>query len=561
MRNPSTIIKIYFYSFLLSLLIGQSSSSRYKFFPGTPELERLYILEEEDVFALVMEFSGANFDYVTNETFAPPSLTILFKNVKWDKGNFSKKGDQNPLYQYSLQIPRNVNQKEVKGRIKIKMDFTRVPEYKIKMTPAKGKKKHTLKVTWDKSSSKKKISKYQNLSRRLPPSRVSINFQNAKLVNAVRTLVSQDNLNLIMGDNIKGRVTVNLDDVSLETALDAILYVNNYEWFVQDNIIIVQPMTTKKTLSGELLTRMFRLNYINGDMASEAVKEVLTPRGKIRAISSTASTNLEPGEKDIVLVTDLPSNFPLIDGVLKSLDIESDQVNIAVKFIETSLKHDEVIGINWDLREQMSIVKSMDTDTSTTFDLGYLTLGDQTLNFATLSRPIVSAILSLLANDGSTKLLQEPQITTANNSPANILVGTTIPVLVPQGQGSVFGTNPYTYENQQVNISLDVLPRVNDAGVIMMKIDAVVQDIIGFIGHDQRPMISTRATNTNVRVNNGETLLIGGLIFDSADEVNSKVPLLGDLPLIKRLFNYGSKDKEQRELLIFITPTIIRSGT
>ena len=410
-----------------------------------------------------------------------------------------------------------------------------------------------------KNSVKKNTSKNQNLARRLPPSRVSINFQDAKLVNAVRMLVSQDNLNLIMGDNIKGRVTVNLEDVSLETALDAILYVNNYEWFVQDNIIIIQPMTSKKTLSGELLTRMFRLNYINGDMASEAIQEVLSPRGKIRAMSSTATTNLEPGEKDIILVTDLPNNFPLIDGVLKSLDIESDQINIAVKFIETSLKHDEVIGINWDLREQMSIVRSSNADTSSIFDLGYLTLGDQTMNFATLSRPIVSAILSLLANDGSTKLLQEPQITTANNSPANILVGTSIPVLVPQGEGSVFGTNPYTYENQQVNISLDVLPRVNNENVISMKIDAVVQDIIGFVGHDQRPMISTRSTNTNVRVNNGETLLIGGLIFDSADERNSKVPLLGDLPLIKRFFNYGSKDKEQRELLIFITPTIVKS--
>jgi len=561
MSNLSIITKIYSYIFLFSLLIGQSSSSRYKFFPGTPELERLYIEEEEDVYALIMEFSGANFDYVINETFAPPSLSLLFKNVKWNKGNFSKKGDQSPLYQYSLQIPRNVNQKEVKEKIKIKMDFTRVPQYKIKMIPAKGENKHMLKIFWDKNSPKKKASKQQNLALRLPPSRVSINFQDAKLVNAVRMLVSQDNLNLIMGDNIEGRVTVNLEDVSLETALDAILYVNNYEWFVQDNIIIVQPMTSKKTLSGELLTRMFRLNYINGDMASEAISEVLSPRGKIRAISSTASSNLEPGEKDIVLVTDLPNNFPLIDGVLKSLDIESDQINISVKFIETSLKHDEVIGINWDLREQMSIVKSLDTDTSTTFDLGYLTLGDQTMNFATLSRPIVSAILSLLANDGSTKLLQEPQITTANNSPANILVGTSIPVIVPQGEGSVFGTNPYTYENQQVNISLDVLPRVNNADVISMKIDAVVQDIIGFIGHDQRPMISTRSTNTNVRVNNGETLLIGGLIFDSADEVNSKVPLLGDLPLIKRLFNYGSKDKEQRELLIFITPTIIRSDT
>ena len=70
-------------------------------------------------------------------------------------------------------------------------------------------------------------------------------------------------------------------------------------------------------------------------------------------------------------------------------------------------------------------------------------------------------------------------------------------------------------------------------------------------------MISTRATNTTVRVNNGETILIGGLIFDTADELVSKVPLLGDIPIIKKLFNYSSKDKEQRELLIFITPTVV----
>ena len=205
----------------------------------------------------------------------------------------------------------------------------------------------------------------------------------------------------------------------------------------------------------------------------------------------------------------------------------------------------------------MSLIRSQDADTAKIFDLGYITIGDETMNFATLSRPVVSAILSLLANDGSTKLLQEPQITTTNNSPANIVIGTTIPVLVPQGEGSVFGTNPYTYENQQVNISLDVLPRVNEDKVISMKIDAMVQDIIGFIGKDQRPMISTRATNTTVRVNNGETILIGGLIFDTADELVSKVPLLGDIPIIKKLFNYSSKDKEQRELLIFITPTVV----
>jgi len=560
MKNIFKIIMMYLYISTLPFLMGQGQAFKYNLFPGASKLKDIYITEEKNSYSMILEFSGTNFDYVTNENFAPPSITLLFKNVDWDKGNFTKKCDQNPLYQYSLSIPRNSNQKEIDERLRLKLDFTRIPEYKIKLIPAKGKKKkHLLKIVWNKKSEKKKPQKYVSSNKRLPPSRVSLNFQNAKLVNVVRMLVSQDNLNLIMGDDVEGRVTVTLSDVLLETALDAILHVNNYEWFIQDNIIIIQPMTTKKVLSGELLTRMFRLNYINGDIASEAVTEVLSARGKLRAISSTASTNVEPGEKDILLVTDLPNNFSLIDGVLQSLDVKSDQINIAVKFIETALKHDEVIGINWDLREQMSIIRSGDTDTSTTFDLGYLMIGDQTMNFATLTRPVVSAILSLLAQDGSTKLLQEPQVTTTNNSPANIVVGTTIPVLVPQGEGSVFGTNPYTYEDQHVNISLDVLPRVNEEKIISMKIDAVVQDIIGFIGKDQRPMVSTRSTNTTVRVNNGETLLIGGLIFDEADENNSKVPILGDIPIIKRLFNYSSKEKEQRELLIFITPTVISS--
>ena len=560
MKYSINIPRTLFFYFIISAYTLQGQGFKYGIFKPAPSLDAVYVEDNEESYQLVMEFSGANFDYVTNETFAPPSISLLFKNVTWDKGNFSKKCDQSPLYQYSISVPRNVNQNEIDDRIKLKLDFTRVPEYSLKLEPSTGgKKKHVLKIVWEKNNVKKSPKRYASSSKRLPPSRVSLSFQDAKLVNVVRMLLSEDNLNLIMGEDVSGRVTVNLDDVSLETALDAILHVNNYEWFIQDNIIIVQPTTTKKVMSGELLTRMFRLNYVNGSIALEAVNEVLTARGKIRAISSTGSTNLEPGEKDILLVTDLPNNFSLIEGVVRSLDVKSDQINIAVKFVETALRHDETIGINWDLREQMSIVKNLNTDTLSTFDLGYITMGDQTMNFATLSRPIVSAMLSLLANDGSTKLLQEPQVTTMNNSPANIVVGTTIPVLVPQGEGSVFGTNPYTYENQHVNIALDVLPRVNEDKVISMKIDAVVQDIIGFIGNDQRPMISTRSTNTTVRVNNGETLLIGGLIFDTADEAKSKVPLLGDMPLIKKLFNYSSRDKEQRELLIFITPTVVDS--
>ena len=525
-----------------------------------PEMQDIYITEQNESYTLVMEFSSMNFDYVVNENFAPPSITLALKNVKWQRGNFTKKSSDAPLYQYGISIPRNDNQKEIRKRLVLKMDFTRVPDYEIKLEPGKKKsKKYKLKIVWKKNKIKNTPQKYQMASNRLPESRISLDFQDAELVNVIRMLVSQDNLNLIMGEDITGRVTVNLDDVSLETALNAILHVNNYEWFMQDNIIVVQPMKVKQVMSGELMTRMFRLDYITGSMVSEAVDEILTARGKMKALSSTSSSNVEPGEKDILMVTDLPTNFTLIEGVVRALDIPSDQINIAVKFIETTLMHDESIGIDWDLRESMSIIRSGNTDTSKIFDLGYLSIGDQTMNFATLSRPVVSAILSLLANDGNTKLLQEPQVTTMNNSPANIVVGTTIPLLVPQGEGSVFGTNPYTYEDQHVNVSLDVLPRANKDKIISMKIDAVVQAIIGFVGDDQRPMISTRSTNTTVRVANGETLLIGGLIFDADQEINSKVPILGDIPLVKTLFNYSNKTREQKELLIFITPTVISS--
>jgi len=551
MKYLKQILKPYLFLLYASVLFSKD----------IPELSDIYTTEGENSHTLVMEFNKGNFEYVTTESFAPPSISILFKNLNWSRGNFIKKSNLGPLYQYGITIPRNSNQKEINKILQLKMDFNRVPDYLVKIEPPKGKnKKHKLKVTWVKNKKKKSPRYNQPQTNRLPESRVSLNFQAAKLVNVVRMLVSQDNYNLIMGEEIKGEVTMNLNDVSLETALDGILHVNNYEWFMQDNIIVVQPMTTKQTMSGELITRMFRLNYTTGTMISEAVKEVLTPRGKIKALSSTASTNVEPGEKDILMVTDMPTNFALIEGVIRSLDIQTEQINIAVKFIETTLRHDEIIGVDWDMRESMSLINS-GADTSNSFDLGYLMMGDQTMNFATLSKPVVSAILSLLANDGSTKLLQEPQVTTMNNSPANILVGTTIPLLVPQGEGSVFGTNPYTYEDQHVNVSLDVLPRVNQEKIISMKIDAVVQAIIGFVGKDQRPMISTRSTNTSVRVNNGETLLIGGLIFDTDQEIVSKVPLLGDIPLIKYLFRSSNKNREQRELLIFITPTVIPNDT
>ena len=117
MKYLSKIQKVSYYYFLLSLCMVQGQGLKYNLFPPTPVLNDIYITDQEESYTLVLEFSCAIFYFLTNEYFAPASLTLLFKNVKWGKGNFTKKCEQNPLYQYSLSVPRNVNQKE--------MDFTK----------------------------------------------------------------------------------------------------------------------------------------------------------------------------------------------------------------------------------------------------------------------------------------------------------------------------------------------------------------------------------------------------------------------------------------------------
>ena len=514
----------------------------------------IYTIENDLSYSLVMEFDDPDVNYITRELYSPPTVTVFLKNVIWNRGNFTRESAHSPLYQYRLDIQGDKNLVKKIGNVRLRMRFNQIPVYDVELLNDDSETK--LVITWKKRK-KEPLSSYVASSRRLPESKVSLNFKGADLIDVIRLLASQDDLNLVLGGDVSGIVSLKLHDVTLETALDAILHVNGFDWFLQENIIIVKPSEGESVLSGELDTRIYRLRYVKGTMVTDALEDILTGRGRVKSLSSTQSSDETGKVDDIVMITDVPTNFAVIEKIINTLDQEGAQINIAVKFIETTLKHDETIGINWNLRETMAIPGGGQVDTSMNINLGELILGLDTMSFATLTAPVVSAMLDLLASDGDTKLLQEPQVTTMNNSPATIVVGTSIPILVPQGEGSVFGTNPYTYQEQNIDISLKVLPRLNDRNVISMAIDASVQAIVGYVGTDKRPMVSTRSTKTNVRVRDGETLLIGGMIFDTDQETVAKFPLLGDLPLIKYFFRYTITEREQRELLIFITPTVV----
>jgi len=133
MKYLKQILKPYIYLIYASVLFGKD----------IPQLLDIYTTEKENSYTLVMEFNNGKFEYVTTETFAPPSVSILFKNLNWDRGNFIKKSNQGPLYQYAISIPRNNNQKEIKKILQLKLDFTRVPDYLVKIERPKGKIKST----------------------------------------------------------------------------------------------------------------------------------------------------------------------------------------------------------------------------------------------------------------------------------------------------------------------------------------------------------------------------------------------------------------------------------
>tara|TARA_X000001036_G_scaffold219353_1_gene205295 strand:+ start:4491 stop:6131 length:1641 start_codon:yes stop_codon:yes gene_type:complete len=538
------------FKIILLLIISSFGISK-----NISSVDDIYTIEDDSSYSLIIDYdSKSPIEYTVRENFDPPTLIILISNFKWERGNFTRKSAHSPLYQFDVNSINNIKSKQNTGGIRIRMSFNSIPEYSVIESSLDGT--NSLLIKWNKKK-RREQDLYLSTFRRLPDSKVSFNFKEAELLTVVRLMASQENLNLVLGGDLKGTVTLKLDDVTLETAMDAILHVNGYEWFLQENIIIIKPSSAESQLSGELDTQIYRLRFVHGAIITEALEEVLTDRGKVKSLSSSQSLDYEFEIDDIVMVTDIPSNFALIDRVINTIDQEGAQINISVKFIETTLKRGESIGIDWNLRQSLQLPGEKKSVISNNINLGEMVIGMDTMSFATLTAPVVQTMLALLANDDDTKLLQEPQVTTMNNSPANIIVGTTIPILVPQGEGSVFGTNPYTYEDQDVNIALDVLPRLNAHNAISLAINASVQSIIGYVGENNRPIISNRETNTNVRVKNGETLLIGGMIFDTEDEKITKVPVLGDLPLIKKFFRYSSLNKEQKELLIFITPTII----
>ena len=410
------------------------------------------------------------------------------------------------------------------------------------------------------------------------PGTISMNYHDAELPNVLRLLSKQNHINIVAGKDVTGKVTVSLQNVSLREALDNILKANGYDYMVEGNVVLVKKIDAN--LPGEMVTKIFRLKYVDAKNVKKTLDHVKSKAGSIEVFDSyfekgqAANQRQTLGRQNqqnvvasgshssVLIVTDRPEIVAQIGQLISQLDVAAPQIMIESKLVEMAPLHEDKLGIDWDKTLNASLMwqqmlpggKAMpysamvDNPRSGQWTLGHLTASQ------------FGMVLDFLKEKTDAKLISNPRITTTDDKEAVISVGTTVPI--PQINRGVAGQGDIvTFNYKDVNIELRVTPHVSEKNEIVMLVNPVIEEITGEVVVDvnRAPITSKRAVHTTVTVRDGETVVIGGMIKDNTSVTTSKVWLLGDLPLIGAAFRHKHREKKQTDLMIFITPHIVKS--
>jgi len=388
-------------------------------------------------------------------------------------------------------------------------------------------------------------------------------MEDSDIKNVLMLIGDLTGLNIVISPAVKDTITASLIDVSVKSALDAILKPNGYSYFVQENIIVVKDSQTE--MVGELETVVVKLNYINSSDLIGTLGAVMTPRGKVQPFTPLVSKNSNSSSSNIIVISDIQENIGSILKIIETLDVPIPNINIAIRFIETNLDTLRGFGIDW------SQTPLLPGDYGVSDSSSVLNISFDKVTVATLNPLQLSNALKIMQARGQSKLLSSPQVTTLDNHEAETETVTTVFIegnVTSQSQQYQQGNqnnNVGSYGNIFVNqvqekdigIKLQVTPRINENEIITLLVDATVEALLSAaeISTD-KPRSTKRTVQTQVSVFNGETVIIGGLIADNIIRNKKYVPILSAIPILGYFFKTTSVQKEQRELLMFITPTI-----
>ncbi|RKY63094.1 MAG: hypothetical protein DRQ02_13065, partial [Candidatus Latescibacterota bacterium] len=353
-----------------------------------------------------------------------------------------------------------------------------------------------------------------------------------------------EKVNIIFSPEVKGLVSVDLENVSWQTALEAVLKTYNYgyEW-VGRNIILVDTLENiaerrkkeaETKIAEPLDTQIFVLNFAKVKEIKPTVEKMLTPQGRLTCDERT----------NTLVITDTQSNLMRLEKAIKAMDTITPQVLIEAKVLETDLDLTRRLGINWNISAAVSASKRPHIWPFTTHSENkYLKDSDfspTTSGFAygTLDASALSAVLEVIFSDQNTKILSMPKITTLDNHTATIDVVTEDPVPNYTYNSETGSWEIAGYDWVKYGVSLEVTPQINREGFITLTVKPVVSENLGdkeFTSSSgaiaKIPKLYTQTTSTKVMIKDGETLVLGGLIRDKVIDTVNKIPILGDLPI------------------------------
>ena len=409
---------------------------------------------------------------------------------------------------------------------------------------------------------------------RTGPGTFSIDVDGADIRTVCRAIAEFSGRNIIVSKEVKASVSVTLQNVNWRDALRTVLYSANLDYAEEGGDIIRvddrAKLTAERTEQLALLakeldnarleTRIIKLNYANAGELQTALQAGMTKRGSILVEKRTNS----------LIVSDLPSSLESVEKMALSLDSTTPQIEITAKLVDVDAEALRNIGIEWNVGPQPGGSSGEFFSNTGPIPADYVhpgknpqnslgashnsSIGDPATRVSygvSKSWGFVEAQLQLLAQNRKANIISNPRITTVDNREAKIVVGQKIPLIVQDVAG-----NPVS-QLQTIGIQLRVTPHLTQDKKIIMDLHPEVSDLSAQSTVQGGIIINTSEADTRVMVDDGQTAVIGGLIRTNESTVRRGVPYLKDMPLLGALFRSNSTVRQNRELIIFVTPRLI----
>ena len=410
--------------------------------------------------------------------------------------------------------------------------------------------------------------------------RVSLDFQDVEVRTILQILAKESGMNIVASDSVQGKMTISLKDVPWDQALDLVMQARNLDMRKQGNIINIAPREEllnkdKATLQaqneietlGPLVSQTFQLKYksveefrkvlnINDTNNSTNNNSILTSRG---------SALMDPATNTLI-ITDTPNIIQKFEKLVAQLDVPSQQVMVEARIVEAQDGFSRELGVRFG-----GGYRSVNGTNSTTVGglasgaLG--SFGESRFGIPNVNLPVSSptSALSLIRSTESGalglelqamqeenrgKIISSPRVLTQDRKEAVIESGKEVPYQEASSSGAT------TTSFKKAVLGLTVTPQITPDGNVIMDV-VVKKDSVDLSCSTYAPCINTKNLNTRAMVEDGGTLILGGIYEEDNSNLDRKVPLLGDIPVLGNLFKYQKRNQSRNELLIFITPRIM----